>query len=491
MKKILLLLTKFLRSAIFTYVGLKYLTHGIQFASLMLLARYASIPGFALYASIKLLLQYLSYTNLGVNYSFNNLTSSQKDVSKQRVFSNLRGSLLINLALVLLATSVLLIGPLPQFVEKNDIQVSVFLVYAVVIGIFSLKQLNLLFLGLYRLLNRYGLINLYGISVVAIELLIILLFSESEALIINIFIGQLAVNAVFLVFFASLNARSLFKKIEGSSIRPLFINGISLLAYNFSFYFLMLMVRSFIENKLDQAQFAIFNFAFFVNEGIFLALNAVFFVLLPKVLNMSNQTDTVVLFNKAISRGKLLSFFTIVLVPVTAILLKVLIGFIPEYEDAVAVILLLLLAQAFISNNFLLSSYLLAKRKETPLSVLGFSLVLLWFLLLSYLLRTELITLEIVGLSNILIYFLYNLGTVFILKKKYKINIQIASFFDLRIISMALLYIALVYFGYYPSILLNIAFLALATLFFRKELTQNLAPLLQSISDKKNLDIIK
>ncbi len=61
-----------------TYVIIRYVTYAMQFANAILLARYLNEFYFGVYSFIMLVMQYMSYSNLGINESLNTEYAARK-----------------------------------------------------------------------------------------------------------------------------------------------------------------------------------------------------------------------------------------------------------------------------------------------------------------------------------------------------------------------------------------------------------------------------
>ena len=252
-------------------------------------------------------------------------------------------------------------------------------------------------------------------------------------------------NFIWLLYGIYDNFSSLKKEFKCEILTNLFLSGIRLLAYNFSFYFLMLMVRTFVEQNYSDKLFSLFNFSFLFNEGIFILLNSIFFLLFPKLVKISKNFSVkdLIIFSK--NKNSLMLFSLIFLIGITSILLPYIFKFIPSYESSYTTLMLLLIAQIFIVNNFIYSTYIISIEKEYFLTIIGFILTLLWYLTLYYLSIYIDLSLEIIALTNILIYFLYNLSTAVFLILKSDTKIYFFDVIDFRFLILTTLYIFIIY----------------------------------------------
>ena len=61
------------------YVIIRYVTYAMQFVNAVLLARYLDVFYFGIYSFIMLAMQYMSYSNLGINESLNTEYAAHKN----------------------------------------------------------------------------------------------------------------------------------------------------------------------------------------------------------------------------------------------------------------------------------------------------------------------------------------------------------------------------------------------------------------------------
>lgn len=124
-------------SNIIKFLSTKYLAFGLQVINSFLIAKKLGVYYFGIYGFATMLLQYLSYTNFGVNYSLNVILSTNKEFKTKNssYFSNaiLLTTLFGLLILVIIITSKL-IGFYNGF-DKYKVEY-----YIVLIGFIALLQ---------------------------------------------------------------------------------------------------------------------------------------------------------------------------------------------------------------------------------------------------------------------------------------------------------------------------------------------------------------
>tara|TARA_B100000900_G_C19988927_1_gene476975 strand:- start:11 stop:463 length:453 start_codon:yes stop_codon:yes gene_type:complete len=117
--------------------------------------------------------------------------------------------------------------------------------------------------------------------------------------------------------------------------------------------------------------------------------------------------------------------------------------------------MLLLIAQIFLVNNFIYSTYIISIEKEYFLTSIGFLLAMVWYIILKYLFIHEFLNIEIIALTNILIYLLYNFSTSIFLILNSNSKVNFFDVIDFKFLILTLLYTLIIFYEfYYLSILL-------------------------------------
>ena len=141
----------------------------------LLIANYLGVFYFGIYGFASLLLQYLSYTNFGINYSLNVILSTEKEIDTRKVSEYLSVSIFVTTAIsvVLIGLAVFcdLIGIVALF---NKYILSDY--YYIIIIIAILQYYNIVFITLFRIYGKLSEINFSYLILPIGQLLCIVLF---------------------------------------------------------------------------------------------------------------------------------------------------------------------------------------------------------------------------------------------------------------------------------------------------------------------------
>src|SRR5690606_21268685 len=142
--------------------------------------------------------------------------------------------------------------------------------------------------------------------------------------------------------------------------------------YNVSFYLIIVSIRTLISIYYSVEEFGYFSFAYSLANSILLFLQALTFVIFPKVIHKLKDNNYEEI-NKLILNIRdsyvTLSFGLIFL---GTILYPVLLYFVPKYADTYDVICYCAFATVLYTNSFGYGSFLMAQNKERLLAALAF-----------------------------------------------------------------------------------------------------------------------
>ena len=124
-----------------SFILIKYLIYFLQFLLLFLIPLKFGFELFAIYSFLKIIFQYFSYSNIGINYSFNILISKSKNLKRHYLNSLLSNTLLLNFIYSLFAGLIIIL--LSNFFNLNFLLRFDFDRYAIIsVILFFLKQNN-------------------------------------------------------------------------------------------------------------------------------------------------------------------------------------------------------------------------------------------------------------------------------------------------------------------------------------------------------------
>lgn len=393
-----------IKNKVVLYVSSRYLMYGIQFFNTMFIAIALGPFYIAVWGFINLVMQYISQLNFGVPYSLNVLLSVNKEDDSKSV-SLLSSSLFLYLILAgLILTffgSFHLLGI--EIGAKYDFGKYVWLVVVIAI----LTHFNSLFTNYFRVRNRLWEI-IFLQSVPPLAMLIAYFFATGEELIYLILwfmmIGQTLALLLYVI-------DSHFRPCAPSSdsIKPLLEKGIFLFVYNACFYLIMLSTRSVVSSVYEANDFGFFTFSFTLANTIMLLFDSFAFLIYPKTINRFNRStkeETINILN--VLRTNYMTPIHLVMY-MFLLVFPFIIKFFPQYSTIFKAFGFMAMTVVFYSNCFGFSSYLTAKGKERPLSMLSAITLGLNILLALFIALVLKLSYEYVILATMLSYFIYNI----------------------------------------------------------------------------------
>jgi O-antigen/teichoic acid export membrane protein len=361
------------------YLANKYITYVIQFAIVILCAKLLGIKYFAIYSFIKLLGQYHSYTNLGVNFSFNVIASTLKESNKNNLNNLFNNTLFLNFGFIVVTILMTIflfsldINLLSKYSLKDYIVPTILYL--------TFKQLNVLFVTYSRLINNLRFINIFYLLPVLFELISLLIFFKiHNTLLYIIWSMVLSHFLIFVLFLHQYYSNFKITSINFPSLKNIFIKGIMLLIYNFTFYFLLIGAKSFVSKFGSIDAFSNFSLSSNLVEAVGFAISAITFLIFPKILNKYNSKSKANTLSFINNNGDLyalcltsLFFCLLLLYPVIEILFV-------KFTNLSSIIIGLSVSSFLLLNTFLYSSFLIQKKQEIYLIKIGIFSISILFL---------------------------------------------------------------------------------------------------------------
>lgn len=269
------------------YVIIRYVTYAIQFVNAILLARYLDSFYFGVYSFVMLLMQYMSYSNLGINESLNTEYAAHKKNARQsnEIWNNAWSiNIVINLIIGVVCGSLFLIVdnlfPTYQF---NDYK---YLLLATCIII----NLSKIYITFYRLHGALFKLNVQQILPNMAIFLLLLVYRRDltiAKIMVVLFISNLLSLIIFRIGLPSTPKFSL----NITWITVLIRRGVVLLLYNLSFYFLTMLASSLVSAFYSVEEFGCYSFANTLVNGVVMAGGAFLFIFYPKILNRLCESE--------------------------------------------------------------------------------------------------------------------------------------------------------------------------------------------------------
>lgn len=351
---------------------IRYITYIVQFANAVLLARYLNEFYFGIYSFIMLVMQYMSYSNLGINESLNTEYASHKNntIQTTAIWNNawslnivVNTIIAVGIGILFLTTDYLF--PCYQF---NNYK---YLLLATCIII----NLSKVYITYYKLWGQLYKLNIQQI-LPNMAILLLLAIYRDNITISHIVIALFMSNALSLVIFRIGVPITPKFTISRNLASILIRRGITLLLYNLSFYLLTMFASSIVSYYYSVETFGCYSFANTFVNGVVMAGGAFLFIFYPKMLNRLSvdNTDTVLLIRKIretyVVFMDLLSLLSILFIITTTI-------FVPQYGMQMIIVYSILMLGRIINNASTgYAALLIAKKKERYLVIYGFLSVL-------------------------------------------------------------------------------------------------------------------
>ncbi|WP_367914029.1 lipopolysaccharide biosynthesis protein [Leadbetterella sp. DM7] len=362
------MIKRILKNQAIIFVILKYIAFGIQLINSLLIAKFLGFHYFGLYGFALMILQYLSYTNFGVYYSYSVMCADvSTKTGEQRI--HITGSAITVLSISCLLLFIVYLGSygFDLFPKYNFSEYSLWVVIIAV-----LQHFNNLFINIFRIHGKIGEINFYYLIVPLLQLIAVLFFRETA-----LFYALLYANAggslLSLIFFFKGFPEEL-KKIripDFSMARIVIERGVWLLLYNLTFYGIILTARTIVSKFFSVEEFALFNFANSISNNVFLLLGTLNFLFYPKLINMISlkSDEQVIVFIEKIRKYYLT--LTVLIVFISLLSLTILFYFLPQYTEAMRCLQILLLAQLIINNSYGYSTLMVQRGKELQMTFIA------------------------------------------------------------------------------------------------------------------------
>ncbi len=351
----------------------RYATYFIQFINSLFIAVFLGPYYLGIWGFITLIIQYLNQINLGIAHSVNAIVSIHKNKEeyvKKIIGTSFTMLIILSLFLVLFFA----INKLLNWNLGTKYNFSTYAVPVVVIGI--LANFNTLFSSIFRIYGRIIEVALNQSSVPVFMLVAILLFKGKDLLWALVGANFLAFFLSFILYLIRTPVKIKFLFIP-RLIKVIQIKGWHLFVYNSSFYLIIISTKTLVSNYFSVDEFGYFTFAFALSNTVLLLLQAISFLIYPKLLNRfahsSNKTVSEILNSVrdtyiSVSHG--LIHFAIMMFPFFLF-------FFPKYQNTANTFHVIALAIVLHTNSFGYQGLLIAKRKEQRLGLLAlFALIL-------------------------------------------------------------------------------------------------------------------
>ncbi|MCS2999791.1 hypothetical protein NXW41_15970 [Bacteroides thetaiotaomicron] len=393
----------------------KYATYAIYFIISLVIANKLGLFYFGIYGFLKLIIQYFTYSNLGVNYSSLVIMSedANKDITKNS--SILTSSIIITFFSLtffyLIFVAICNLYDI-EFYNRFNIGQYVFYIFFIVL----IKQINQLYINIYRVYDRLKIIN-WAYIIPCIGEFIILFTGNGKRLLDNIMWAMVFSNGIVFIIFLVDAKFSISNNIDIKATKKLVRRGIMLLLYNISFYFIVLVAKSYISSEFQIEDFAQYSFSYNISDAVMLLNSSVSFFIYPNLINKlssSNSTDNSLLLMREMQQYYMIAASLVIIIALIASHFLQLI--VPDYVKSEYILQILLLSQLLVANSFIMTTFLVQQKKELKLIILGVSTIIV-LLFASHTIFNSTNNIMMVSYALPIAMFFYNIVLVLLIKK--------------------------------------------------------------------------
>jgi len=409
-------LKKLFKNKVVLYLVSRYFTYFAQFLSSIIIAAKLGPYYFGIWGFLLLLINYFRISNFGIANATNILMVQHKNNEEQEkrivaaAFTCLIG---LSLLIGFFALYYGVIG-IPFF-EKYEVD-NLFYVICL-IAVFT--HVNVFLMNVYRVKNSVFEVA-FQQSAVPILLLVVSLIFVKEELLYSLLAVYVIGNIAALVLFLK-NGKILWGgQIKLIDIKKIIGKGFFLFLYNICFYLIIVSIKTIVSIFYSVEEFGLFSFSYSLANAILLFLQALSFIVAPKIIDKLKSTDSqkIISFINAIRTSYVsmaygLAFLSLIIFP---FFLKI----VPQYEPALLVLQLAVLTVVLYTNSFGYNTYLKAQNKEKTIAVIAAFSLSLNVILALLMVKVWGVGYQYVILATLITYMLYTYLCVHYGKKQLK-----------------------------------------------------------------------
>ena len=299
-----------------------------------------------------------------------------------------------------------------EFYNRFNIGQYVFYIFFIVL----IKQINQLYINIYRVYDRLKIIN-WAYIIPCIGEFIILFTGNGKRLLDNIMWAMVFSNGIVFIIFLVDAKFSISNNIDIKATKKLVRRGIMLLLYNISFYFIVLVAKSYISSEFQIEDFAQYSFSYNISDAVMLLNSSVSFFIYPNLINKlssSNSTDNSLLLMREMQQYYMIAASLVIIIALIASHFLQLI--VPDYVKSEYILQILLLSQLLVANSFIMTTFLVQQKKELKLIILGVSTIIV-LLFASHTIFNSTNNIMMVSYALPIAMFFYNIVLVLLIKK--------------------------------------------------------------------------
>ena len=350
------------------YVIIRYFTYILQFVNAILLARYLDVFYFGVYSFINLVMQYMSYSNLGINESLNTEYSTNKqNISRLNDIWNNAWSINVLWNIFIMIGFYMILSMSHNLFGNYEFDNYKYLLLATCI----IVNLSRIYITYYKLQGKLFKINVQ--QLLPNVCLFLLTISIRERLNISIILYTLLICHTLTLLIFRIGIPSIPKfSLDRYWVIVLIKRGIALLLYNLSFYILTLVASSFVSAYYSVEMFGCYSFANTLVNGVIMAGGAFMFIFYPKILNRLN-TDNIEAYGVIKKIREVYIVFMDIVSLLSIVGVFVISPIISQYGEVMITLYSMLILGRIVNNSSTgYAALLISRGKEQLLIIYGF-----------------------------------------------------------------------------------------------------------------------
>ncbi len=357
------------------YLASRYITYAVQFITSLVIAAELGPYYLGVWGFLQLLLQYFQQFHLGISSSFNVLYVQHRK-NQQECNNYIGNSILLVTYLALFVILCLVYYYVFGIDNFEKYHVNKYVVWICIIAI--LQYYVQYFINLFRVKNQLNYVTFCQSIVVLLNFACVFFF-DGEYLIKWLLAGYVVGNLMCVILAILSGSIPVPSKVKCSISyqKEILKKGLFLFLYNSCFYFIIITIRTIISSNYEVEEFGLFTFSFSLAHAILLILQALSFVVFPKIISRLSSNDikevarTITVLRTAyITSAHFLVYLALPLFPI-------LIMFIPKYSGAITSLNLIALTILLSVNSFSYTELLISRNKERLMAKLSASALVL------------------------------------------------------------------------------------------------------------------
>ena len=351
---------------ILLFTANRYFCYFLMFVRGMLVAKFLGPYFFGIWGFINLVLSYLSYTSMGIQFAINVELSTKDKDNRKEVAVIIGNSLILTLcvcAVLLCMVVAVKIGGVEIFPSYSFSQYTLLAVF-----IASLNHITQVFANIYRAYGYLFRIAFNELILSVSTFLCVFMFSGVD-LIEGIMFAMTGSGLISIMIYIIKSPIPIRPCINIKIAKQLLSKGLSLLIYNVSFYLIMVTGRTIISIFYSVEELGYFSLANSITAATLLGLGSITWVLFPKFL-WKLRTD-IPAYEASAAINKITRVYSpvVYLIVFGAIMLSPLLFlYLTEYKPLAPALNYLLLSQAVLSSCIGYSSIAISRNRQNAVA---------------------------------------------------------------------------------------------------------------------------